>query len=108
MHTYRFSRLLVLLLVTGVSPALATVATDLCPPAADPCVVNGTLTIAPGSVIDLGTRALQFGSASRVTIGVGTASISAGPVRFLPGARVTGDAGVGGSTLEVTSSGSIS
>jgi len=108
MYALRLSGLIVLLVTAGVSPALATVATDLCPPAADPCVVNTTLTIAPGSVIDLGTRALQFGSASRVTVGAGQASISAGPVRFLPGARITGDATVGNSTLEITSSGNIS
>src|SRR5262245_40053025 len=108
MHPFRLLWLIVVLLTAGVSPALATVATDLCPPAADPCVVNTTLTIAPGSVIDLGTRALQFGSAARVTVGVGAASISAGPVRLLGGARITGDATVGNSSLEITSSGNIS
>ncbi len=90
------------------SSASATVATDLCPPTADPCIVNTALTIDPGSIIDLGGRALQFGSAARVAVGVGTVSISAGPVRLLPGARITGGAGVGGTNFEIVSSGSIS
>src|SRR5262245_52797875 len=108
MYAFRLSRLVVLLLAAGASPALATVATDFCPLAADPCVVNTTLTIAPGSVIDLGTRALQFGSAARVTVGVGSASISAGAVRVLAGPRVTGDATVGNSRREITLTGNIS
>jgi hypothetical protein len=47
-------------------PAAATLPDDLCAPAADPCVVNTALTLTPGSVIDLGERALQFGPAARV------------------------------------------
>src|SRR5262249_9617352 len=42
-------------------PASATVPDDLCPAAQDPCIVNTALTLTPGSVIDLGGRALQFG-----------------------------------------------
>jgi hypothetical protein len=83
------------------------VADDLCAPSADPCVVNSTLTIGPGSAIDRGGRALHFGGV-RVAIGVGTVTITAGPVRFLPGARITGGSGIGGSNFEVTSTGRIS
>jgi hypothetical protein len=99
---------LALLLAVVASPAFATVADDLCAPAVDPCVVNTTLTIDPGSVIDLGGRALNSGAAARVTIGAGTVSISAGAVRLLPGARITGASGIGGSDLQVASTGSIS
>jgi hypothetical protein len=81
---------LALLLAVVASPAFATVADDLCASAVDPCVVNTSLTIDPGSVIDLGGRALNSGAAARVTIGAGTVSISAGAVRLLPGARITG------------------
>jgi hypothetical protein len=80
---------LCLVVIAGGSPAVATVADDLCAPSADPCVVNSTLPIGPGSAIDLGGRALHFGGGARVAIGVGTVTIAAGPVRFLPGATET-------------------
>jgi cysteine-rich repeat protein len=99
--------LLLFAIITGATPALATVADDLCSPAADPCVVDTTLTLTPGSDIDLGARTLQIGSAARVTIGAGTVSISAGAMRMLAGARITGSAGIGGSNLEVHSTGAI-
>jgi hypothetical protein len=97
-----------LVVIAGGSPAVATVADDLCAPSADPCVVSSTLTIGPGSAIDLGGRALHFGGAARVAIGVGAVTIAAGPVRFLPGASITGGSGIGGSNFEVTSTGTIS
>lgn len=97
-----------LALLAVVTSAFATVADDLCPPAADPCIVNTAVTLTPGSTIDLGGRALHFGAAARVAVGVGAVVIQAGPVRLLPDARITGGAGLAGSTLEITSSGSIS
>jgi cysteine-rich repeat protein len=97
-----------LAIASMVTPASATVADDLCSPAADPCVVDTTLTLSPGSDIDLGGRALHFGGSARVTVGAGTVTISAGPVRLLPDARITGSSGIGGSNLEVRSTGAIS
>src|SRR5262245_60800304 len=95
-------------LLAAAPRALATTADALCAPAADPCVVNTTLTLDPGTTIDLGGRALTFGAAARVTVGAGTVDILAGPVRLLPGARIMGSAGFVGSTLTITSTGSIS
>jgi cysteine-rich repeat protein len=85
----------------------ATVPNDLCPAGADPCVVNTTITLTPGSVIDLAGRALQLGTAARVTIGAGQVQILAGSVSLLAGARLTGATGVAPSTLEIDSTGSI-
>src|SRR5262245_24126222 len=100
MRTLTFARSLSLFGLLMAAPhAAATVADDLCPPAADPCAVNTTLTLDPGSTIDLGGRALHFGAAARVTVGAGQVQIFAGPVRFLPGARVLGSGGFVGSDL---------
>src|SRR5262245_20188436 len=100
--------LLLFTLLAAAPSALATIADDLCAPAADPCVVNTTLTLDPGSTIDLGSRALTFGAAARITVGAGSVDIFAGSVRLLPGARITGSAGLVGSTLTITSTGTIS
>jgi cysteine-rich repeat protein len=89
---------------TGV--ARATVADDLCAPNADPCVVNGTVVLAPGSAIDLGTRALHVGAQGRLVLS-GVVTIDAGPVRLLPGARVLGTGGDFGPSLTLRSAGGI-
>ena len=50
------------LLVLAALPArvsLATVASDLCPATANPCVVSSAKTVTPGSTLDLGSRALD-------------------------------------------------
>ena len=93
-------------LLSSIS-ARATVPDDLCPAGQDPCVVNTTITLAPGSVIDLAGRALQLGAAARVTVGAGQVQILAGPVSLLAGARITGATGVAPSTFEIDSTGSI-
>src|SRR5262245_28146099 len=95
-------------LLAAAPRALATIAAELVAPAAQPLVVNTTLTLHPGSTIDLGGRALTFGAAARITVGAGTVDILAGPVRLLPGARIMGSAGFVGSTLSITSTGAIS
>src|SRR4029077_16336948 len=88
-------------------PVRATVPDDLCPAGQDPCIVNTTITVTPGSVIDLAGRALQLGAAARVTVGAGQVQILAGPVPPLAGARITGATGVAPSTFEIDSTGSI-
>jgi cysteine-rich repeat protein len=90
-----------------VSPTSATVADELCSAASDPCVVNATVTLTGGSVIDVGSRALHFGSAARVTLGAGLTKFVAGSVRLLPGARITGSSGSGVVSMDVVSAGSI-
>src|SRR5262245_58275320 len=88
MRMLTLARFLSLCAVALCAPrTYATVADDLCPPAADPCVVNTTVTLTSGSVIDLAGRELQFGAAARVTLGAGQVKILAGSVRLLAGAR---------------------
>src|SRR5262249_51400570 len=88
-------------------PARATVATDLCPSAQDPCEVNTALTVDPGSVIDLTGRGLQLDAAARITLGAGAVQILAGSVHLLPGARITGATGAAASSLEIDATGNI-
>src|SRR5262249_24393183 len=73
------------------------------PPGRTHAFVNTTITLAPGSVIDLAGRALQFGAAARVTIGAGSVQILAGPVSLVARARITGATGVAPSPLEIDS-----
>src|SRR5262249_9414035 len=89
------------------SSARATVASDLCPGAQDPCVVNTAVTVDPGSVIDLTGRGLQLAAAARVTLGAGTVQILAGSVRLRPGARITGATGAAPSSIEIDTTGDI-
>jgi cysteine-rich repeat protein len=90
-----------------IRPVAATIPDDLCAPAADPCVVNTALTLTPGSVIDLGGRALQFGPAARVVVGAGDVLVKAGPVELQAGARITATTAVALTTFEMDSSDTI-
>jgi cysteine-rich repeat protein len=90
--------LAIVALLRGATVAGATVAADLCGPAADPCVVNSSVTIDPGSTIDLGTRKLQFGASARVAVS-GTVSFTSGAVELLPGAQINGRGATMGATI---------
>src|SRR5262249_44502132 len=87
--------------------ARATVADDLCKPTDDPCIVSGTVTLDPGSVIELGGRGLEAAAAARVTVGAGQVTIHAGSVELLAGARMTGSSGAAASSLEIDSAAGI-
>ena len=81
-------------------PALAVDhATDLCPANADPCFVNAPHTVASGSVLDFGTRALELGANGRLDVGAGSTSIIAGQLLLGGGARLVGAGGVIGVTV---------
>lgn len=73
-----------------VPAAHATVADDLCAPAADPCIVNTSVALGIGSTIDVGSRTLVLGASARVTLASGQTFVRAGSMRLLPGARITG------------------
>jgi cysteine-rich repeat protein len=89
------------------SPVSATTAADLCPSGSDPCVVNTAVTVGGGSVIDVGSRALEFGAAARVGVEAGVTKLVAGSIRLAPGARITGSSGSGVVSVELVSAGSI-
>src|SRR2546423_891276 len=52
-------------------PVFATVASDICPATADPCVVSSAKAVDPGSTLDFGSRALDVRPARGVCAGGG-------------------------------------
>src|SRR5689334_24208924 len=104
------SRLFSTLIVALALPRLATAttATDVCPPGADPCIVTKTITVAPGSTLDLGTRALDVKSTGSLNVAGGTMTILAGSVLLEPGATLDGsEVGSALPTIVVTTPGRI-
>ncbi len=95
-----------LLLSLAASAARATVADDLCAPAVDPCVVNTQVTLAPGSIVDLGGRALHVGGQGRLAVS-GVVTIQAGAIRMLPGARILGQGGDFGAIVTLRSASGV-
>ena len=84
------------------SPSLATTADDLCAPTADPCVVTGTKTVTPGSIIDVGSRRLTIIGTLDLTSG--TMTLRAGELRVEASGKLLGDGtrDLPGSTIMVT------
>ena len=77
------------LLALAALPArlvFATVASDLCPATADPCVVSTAKAIAPGSTLDLGSRALDVRAGGSLSVSSGLMTILGGSVRSSPAA----------------------
>ncbi|MCW5891697.1 MAG: DUF4215 domain-containing protein [bacterium] len=101
----RLARLFLLACLVPGPMAHATVAGDLCAPAADPCVIEGTRTFTAGSVVDVGARTLEVAASARVTLPAGTAVLRAGSVRLRPGARI--QAGADGAALTIEAAGDV-
>src|SRR5262249_3310025 len=59
-------------------PTRATTANDLCSPSADPCRVTTTVSVTPGSMIDVGTRTLQIANHGILDLISGTMTLNAG------------------------------
>ena len=93
-----------LLLVLARSGAASTAA-DLCPPAADPCVVSSPRVVTAGSVLDFGTRTLDIQGTGSLTVGGGHLAILAGTVRVESHGKLIGavSQGTSGSISIVTS-----
>jgi len=84
----RFAIVVFPLIAAAAPPAGATTAADLCPAAADPCVIGGNRSIDPGSVLDFGGRAVQLtGTANLFTSG-GDVTLRAGALTALPGSLI--------------------
>ena len=85
--------------------AAATPATDLCPPAADPCVVSTARAVTAGSTLDFGARALDVQGTGSLTVSGGHLAILAGSVRVESHGRIVGamSQGTAGSISIVTS-----
>jgi len=100
----RFLGVLVAAALLAPGRVAATTANDLCAPAANPCVVSSSVTITPGSVIDLGTRELRVSSNGNMNVADGTMTIIAGTLTVLSGGqiRARGSATLAGGTIAVT------
>jgi cysteine-rich repeat protein len=93
---------LITLLLAGRS-ANATVATDLCPAAANPCTITVDRTIDPGSTLDFGTRTLIVNGGRSLDVGPGIMIIKAGALTLLPNGKLLGAGGF----ISVTVTGAI-
>jgi len=71
--------------------AFATTATDICPAAADPCVVSAAHTVDPGSTLDFGARALDVQNKGKLVVGSGLMTILAGSLRVESGGNLLGN-----------------
>jgi cysteine-rich repeat protein len=93
---------LVLVMARGAG---ASTATDICPAAADPCIVSSARTVSPGSTLDFGTRTLDVQGTGSITVSGGPLTILAGSVRIESHGRIIGDVSQGttGSVSIVTS-----
>jgi cysteine-rich repeat protein len=101
----RYTALRLLALATScllARSAFATTANDICPAAADPCLVTTSRTVTPGSTLDFGARALQVRPTGRLVVSGGTLTILARSVRLEPGGDIDGMVGQGfGATLRI-------
>ena len=102
-----FASLLVLTTL-GARPSLATMASDICSPSADPCVVSATKTVTPGSTLDFGSRALDVQNKGQLVIGSGLMTILAGSVRVESGGDLLGSTTQDtGASIKVMTTGDI-
>lgn len=91
-----------------VRSARATVATDICPASADPCVVSSTRGITPGSILDFGTRALDLRNKGKLVTASGVMTILAGSLRIESGGDLLGSStGDTGASIKVMTTGDI-
>jgi hypothetical protein len=81
----------------------ASTANDLCSAQADPCVVNSSVMVDAGSVIDVGQRQLLIAKGGDLDVGVGTITIRAGRLTMQQGGSIDarGDRSNGGGDITV-------
>ncbi len=88
----------------AVTPAGATTADDLCPPATNPCVIASSATITDGSVLDFGDRDVVVNQGRVLEVGFGAMVISARSLVLAPKAKLLA---TGGGLISVQVTGSI-
>jgi cysteine-rich repeat protein len=99
---------LLVLTTLGARPSLATVASDICSPSANPCVVSTTKGVTPGSILDFGSRALDVQNKGKLIVGSGLMTILAGSVRVESGGDLLGSTTQDtGASIKVMTSGDI-
>src|SRR5262245_49170510 len=88
-------------------PALATTASDLCAPGADPCIVDHAISVTDGSIIDLGARALEIARTGSLDVGTGNMTIQAKSLRVIPTGAMLARGGTDGGSITVITTGDI-
>jgi hypothetical protein len=81
----------------------ATVANDLCPAAADPCLIAADHTVTSDSTLDFGTRTVMVLPGKSLDVGAGVMNIRAGVFRLQPNGKLLGAGGF----ISVTTTGAI-
>jgi cysteine-rich repeat protein len=94
--------------LTAATPAVATVADDLCAPADDPCVIDQRVEVAPASLLDFGVRALEVRRGGVLDVGDGNLTITARSVRVFAGGAVLARGGDTPRIVAITTSGALS
>ncbi len=87
MRSILLATALVSLLAPAIRQATATVADDLCDPLDDPCVIAGSVTLDPGSLLTFGGRAVRLAPDAKVSFSGGLA-IHAASCEFLRGSTL--------------------
>lgn len=107
-HTYIFVAAAVASVLCA-APAraliIASSATDICAPAANPCVITDTVQIVSGSILDFGLRSVQVSAGGELDLAGGFATLRCGAFSVTTGTtigiRLRSNTGVGGSaTIE--------
>ena len=81
--------LVALLTLGGPGPVAATTANDVCPPAANPCVITNFVPVTHMSVLDFGNRALTIAAGGNLAAGSSTMTIIAGAVTVNQGGTIS-------------------
>ena len=85
----RADRLLLYALLLIPVPLHATTATDICgSPLPNPCIITTVKPITDGSVIDLGSRALEIANGGALQVGSGSMTIMAGALTVDSGGAI--------------------
>jgi hypothetical protein len=87
-----FAVLVIGLWALSAGRAAATVANDVC--AGDPCIVNVTANVTPGSTLDFGTRALIIAPTGKLAVtSVGGLTIYAASIELQGGGKISNPGG---------------
>jgi cysteine-rich repeat protein len=103
----RLAGVLFVVVSMAARPASGTVATDLCPAAADPCEVTTSRTVTPGSTLDFGVRALLIRPTGKLVVSGGPLAIRAGSVHLEANGEILGLGGSNGSNVDIRTAGDI-
>lgn len=91
------------LVPTVARAAPVSMANQVCPPAANPCIVSTKFDVAAGAVLDFGLRALEIAAGGALNVGFFSMTIKAGSVIVRPDGALR----AAGGSVTVVSQGNI-